>query len=306
MIEYILLIIGGLLLFLYGIQIISINLTKISGSFIKKLFSYATKNDFLAIIIGILITCIFNSSSAICVFLITFLTAKLIDLRTSLFIMMGSNIGTTITSYIISLDITKFYMIFIILGCFILLIDRFKRLINYGYISFGLGIFFMGINFMSSSTTYLINSSNNVFFYIINDSIINNLLVSTIFTSIIQSSTAMIKITQQLYNLEVINLSNALIFTIGANIGTTVTGTIACIKASKEAKYLAYFNVLFNILTTIFVLLCINRYIYITELVKKCFNLSFNDTVTFFHFLFNFTGLLIISPFIKNKKITPN
>ncbi len=302
MIEYFLLIVGGLFFFLYGISLISKTLTAISSNFLKKLIHVATANDFLAVLVGILITLVIHSSSAISVILIAFISAKLINLRSSMFIMMGSNIGTTITSFIVSLDITKYYLTFVIIGCFLLLIAKSEKITNYGHLLFGLGIFFMGLNFMSNSVIYIINQNPNLFFYLITENTFLNTIISTIFTSIIQSSTAMIKITQDLYNLNLITLKTSLIFVIGANIGTTITGVIASIKTTKHSFYLALFNVIFNIITSIFILICFNRYLFIITLLKDYFNLSFNDTVTLFHFLFNFSGLALVALFIPKTK----
>lgn len=301
MIEYGLLIVGGLFLFLYGITLISNTLTTISSKSLKKLIIYATSNDYLAILIGVLITCVIHSSSAISVILIAFVSAKLINLRSSMFILMGANIGTTITTFIVSLDITKYYLIFIIIGCYLLIIAKREQLINLGNLCFGLGIFFMGLNFMSNSVSYIISNHPSMFFYLISENIYINIITSTILTSILQSSTAMLKITQDLLNLNLLSLKTALIFVVGANVGTTITGIIASFKTNKEAKILAVFNVIFNIITASFVLLSFNKYSFLISLIKDKFNLSFNDTITLFHFCFNFTGLVIISLLIPKQ-----
>lgn len=297
--EYFLLIIGGLFLFLYGINLISTTLTKITNDKFKKIIVLATSNDYLAILIGIIITCLIHSSSAISVILITFLTAKLIDLRSSMFILIGANIGTTITTFIVSLDITKYYLIFIIIGCYLLLISTKHK--NIGTILFGLGCFFMGLNFISNSVNSLINNYPNLFSYFTSENLFLNFIISTLFTSIIQSSTAMIKITQDLFNLNFISLKTALMFVIGANIGTTMTGIIASFKTNKKALFLALFNLGFNLTTALFIIICFNRYYFLIDLFKNYYQLSLNNTITLFHFMFNLTGTIIFCILIPNK-----
>lgn len=159
----------------------------------------------------------------------------------------------------------------------------------------------MGLSFMSNNILYLVSKYNSISFFVASKNIFVNLLFSTFFTSLIQSSTAAINITQQLYKDNYINLQISLIFVLGANIGTTITGLLASIKSNKEGKFLALFNLIFNLLTALFVLVFINKYIYFINLIKNIFNLSFQDTITFFHFIFNFTGFILFGLLIKEK-----
>ena len=292
MIEKFLFIIGGLFLFIYGINLLSFHLTKINKNKINFLINKAKKNNLSALVIGILITTIFQSSSAVSVILIAFITSKLLDLKSACFILMGANLGSTLTTYIISLDISKYYMFLIIIGCAFLI--KGKR-ISLGNVLFGLGMFFLGLSFVSDTICSLILSSSfNIKF---GNNIFVDFLISIFFTSIIQSSAASLKILQDFCNVSLLSNKTMLAFVMGANIGSTITGILASIKSSKEAKKLAAFNFFFNLSTALFIFVFFEFISSKTKDFINYFSFSSSNTITFLHFVFNLLGIFICSIF---------
>lgn len=305
MIEKILFIIGGLVLFIYGINLLSFNLTKINKNKINFLINIAKKNKLSSIIIGVLITTIFQSSSAVSVILIAFIASELLDLKSACFILMGANLGSTLTTFIISLDISKYYMLIIIIGCLFLIKEK---KVSLGNILFGLGIFFLGLSFVSDTICSLIlNSSFNIKF---GNNIFVDFLISVFFTSIIQSSAASLKILQDFCSFSYLSNKTMLVFVMGANIGSTLTGILASIKSSKEAKKLAAFNFCFNLSTALFIFIFFKFVSSKTEDVINYFSFSSTNTITFLHFVFNLLGILIWTAFnaifCLKKKINSN
>ena len=292
MIEKFLFIIGGLFLFIYGINLLSFHLTKINKNKINFLINKAKKNNLSALVIGILITTIFQSSSAVSVILIAFITSKLLDLKSACFILMGANLGSTLTTYIISLDISKYYMFLIIIGCAFLI--KGKR-ISLGNVLFGLGMFFLGLSFVSDTICSLILSSSfNIKF---GNNIFVDFLISIFFTSIIQSSAASLKILQDFCNVSLLSNKTMLAFVMGANIGSTITGILASIKSSKEAKKLAAFNFFFNLSTALFIFVFFEFISSKTKDFINYFSFSSSNTITFLHF---------VALFELKKKINSN
>lgn len=305
MIEKFLFIIGGLFLFIYGINLLSFHLTKINKNKINFLINKAKKNKLSALVIGILITTIFQSSSAVSVILIAFITSKLLDLKSACFILMGANLGSTLTTYIISLDISKYYMFLIIIGCAFLIKGR---RISLGNVLFGLGMFFLGLSFVSDTICSLILSSSfNIKF---GNNIFVDFLISIFFTSIIQSSAASLKILQDFCNVSLLSNKTMLAFVMGANIGSTITGILASIKSSKEAKKLAAFNFFFNLSTALFIFVFFEFISSKTKDFINYFSFSSSNTITFLHFVFNLLGIFIWSIFDAlfelKKKINSN
>jgi phosphate:Na+ symporter len=263
--------IGGLGLFFYGMVLMSNGLKQSAGQKLKKLLETLTKNRFSGTIVGTLVTCIIQSSSATTVLTIGLINAGLLTLRQSLGVILGSNIGTTITAWLVStlgissLKITDYCMPAIGLGLLLDLGGRTQKQRGIGSVILGFGLLFLGLEFISDSFGPkgfdVANSQavQNALIWV-GDKAILAMLAGMIFTMIIQSSSAFIAILQILalngafgsdWNLV---LHVGIPFILGSNIGTTITAQLAALNVSREAKRAAMAHTIFNVLGMLYFL----------------------------------------------------
>jgi phosphate:Na+ symporter len=263
--------IGGLGLFFYGMVLMSNGLKQSAGHKLKKLLETLTKNRFSGTLVGTLVTCIIQSSSATTVLTIGLINAGLLTLRQSLGVILGSNIGTTITAWIVStlgissLNITEYCMPAIGVGLLLNLGGRTQKQKGIGSVILGFGLLFLGLEFISDSfgpKGFDVAASQSVQNSLIwvGDKPILAMLAGMIFTMIIQSSSAFIAILQILafngafgsdWN---VVLRIGIPFILGSNIGTTITAQLAAINVSREAKRAAMAHTIFNVLGTLYFL----------------------------------------------------
>jgi phosphate:Na+ symporter len=263
--------IGGLGLFFFGMVLMSDGLKQTAGQKLKKLLETLTKNRFSGTIVGTLVTCIIQSSSATTVLTIGLINAGLLTLRQSLGVILGSNIGTTITAWIVStlgissLNITNYCMPAIGLGILLHLSCRTQKQKGIGNIILGFGLLFLGIEFMSDAfgpNGFDIAKSmavQNALIWVGENAILA-MLAGMLVTMVIQSSSAFIAILQILAfngafgNDWNISLRVGIPFILGSNIGTTITAQLAAIHASRESKRAAMAHTIFNVIGTLYVL----------------------------------------------------
>ncbi len=289
----------GFILFLLGLEGSKKSLEKIAGLKIEKYIKDLTTNFGLSILIGIIITSILQSSSAVSIIVIGLIEAKLLGLRSAIGIIMGANIGTTITIQIISLPILSFYPYLILIGIFFMItgfILRKKIFLFPGITIFSFGIIFTGLHLMSSS--FLRPEINKLFSKLLKISgknIFSGILMGTIVTSIIQSSSAVTGIIVTLAHNNLVSLPMAITISLGSNIGTCITAFIASINASKISKSLATGHFLFNFIGVIILLPFLNIFTHFiisisTNPVQQIANA---------HTIFNVFNVLFFLPFIK-------
>lgn len=249
---------GGLALFLYGMTMMSEGLEEGAGKRLESILETLTNHKLKAIFIGIIVTCLIQSSSAMTVMLIGFINAKLIDLKRAIWVIMGANIGTTITGQIIALKIGVLAPLFAIIGV-ILIVFVSSRFFNHiGKIIGGLGILFMGLEFMSISMQPLGNSQIFLKFMSRLSHPLLAIIAGAIFTAIIQSSSAAIGILQTLAMQGLLELTSGAYMIFGLNIGTCITAFLASLSGCQNAKRLTYFHMIFNTIgTLIFTVLCL-------------------------------------------------
>ncbi len=253
----------------------------------------------MGVLAGIIVTILFQSSSATTVITVGLVSAGFLTLRQSIGIIMGANIGTTVTAFIIGIDVGEYSLPIIAAGAILLFFFKNKKLHNIGQVVFGFGALFYGLELMSGGMKPLrsleafqeltINMSNNP---------ILGVVVGTLFTVIVQSSSATIGILQELYTENLVTLDAALPVLFGDNIGTTITAVLAAIGTSIAARRAAATHVLFNIVgTTLFVILLVPFQLFIEYLTLQL-DLGPKMTIAFAHGTFNFTNTLIQLPFI--------
>ena len=249
---------GGLALFLFGMKMMSDGLEQAAGDKMKKVLEKLTTNRFLGVAVGAGITAVIQSSSATTVMVVGFVNSGLMTLRQAIWVIMGANVGTTITGQLIALDIGVIAPLFAITGVVFIIFLKSKKLHHLGYIIGGLGVLFIGMTMMSESMSGLRDSK------VFTDAVTNlsnpllGILAGAVFTAIIQSSSASVGIMQALAISGTISLSSAVYVLFGQNIGTCITAVLASIGTSRNARRTTVIHLMFNIIgTSVFTLICV-------------------------------------------------
>ena len=245
---------GGLALFLYGMQMMSTNLEAAAGSRMKQILERLTANRFLGVLVGAGITAIIQSSSATTVMVVGFVNSQLMTLKQAVWIIMGANIGTTITGQLIALDIGAIAPLIAFVGVALILFVKKKKIQFAGGIVAGLGILFLGMGMMSAAMIPLRNSEGFVRLMTKFSNPLLGILAGAGFTAIIQSSSASVGILQALAVSGLIGIDSAVFVLFGQNIGTCITALISSVGASKNAKRTAMIHLFFNIIGSVFFL----------------------------------------------------
>ena len=247
---------GGLALFIYGMNLMSDGLQKAAGEKMKNILSLLTRNVFIGVLAGAATTAVLQSSSATTVMVIGFVTAGLMNLKQAISIIIGANIGTTITAQLVAFQIGDYAWIFVISG-FIMyfFLNKNEKVMDIGQTIFSFGVLFVGLNIMGDAMEPL--SKTQLFADImlkVSDSPALGVVVGALLTAIIQSSSASIAVLQNLASTagpdgvtSIVGLVGAIPILFGTNIGTTVTALLASIGGSVNAKRTAIAHTLFNV-----------------------------------------------------------
>jgi len=308
---------GGLGLFLYGMKIMSEALQKATGEGLRNILWKVTRNRFLGVLTGLGITSIIQSSSATTVMLVSFVNAGLIDLTQSVGIILGANIGTTVTGWIVALlgfkvKITGFALPAIAIGFFMRFLKS-EKFEDWGEVILGFGVLFLGLDIMNSAVKDLRESASVMSFMaaIHASSIPSTILVvgiGTAVTMIVQSSSATVAMTMALAVNGLIDFTTCCALILGENIGTTITAYLASFGASTAAKRAARVHMLFNIFGVAWVLMIFHWAFvpfidwlvpgnpFSAEAAERSSVIA--DHMAAFHTAFNVTNALIFLPFV--------
>lgn len=300
--------VGGLGMFIYGMNTMADGLNKAAGEKTKKLFKWLTNNRFLAVIVGALITAIIQSSSATTVLVVGFVNAGIMDLTQAVGVIMGANIGTTITAWLVSMSELggllkpEFYApLFVGFGAFMLMFAKKEGKKDVGEIIIGFGFLFIGLSLMSGAITpYREAPVFSKAFSVLGQNPILGILTGAVVTAIIQSSSASVGILQTLAINGVVNWNSAIFITLGQNIGTCITAMLSGIGANRTAKRAAVIHLLFNTIgaiifgTIMFVLFRFN-----TQWAGSTIS---SVQISIFHTIFNVTNTILLFPF-ANKLV---
>ena len=291
----ILMLIGGLALFLLGMDSMGKGLETACGNKMKSILKKLTSNRFVGVLVGMGITAIIQSSSATTVMVVGFANAGMMSLTQAIWVIMGANIGTTVTGLLIALDVGVIAPFFAIIGVIMMLFIK-KPLVNeIGKIFAGFGILFIGMDMMS---TAMVPLRENEFFVGLMTQLSNPLLgilVGMVFTAIIQSSSASVGILQALALSGSIGLNSAVYILFGMNIGTCVTALLASISTNRNAKRTTLIHFMFNVIgTAMFTIICL-----VTPLVSFMEGLTNSPSLQIanMHTLFNISTTLVLLPF---------
>ena len=295
-VELILGLLGGLALFLYGMQMMSSNLEAVAGNRMKQILERLTANRFLGVLVGAGITAIIQSSSATTVMVVGFVNSGLMTLNQAIWIIMGANIGTTITGQLIALDIGALAPLIAFVGVVPIVFFKNKKAQHIGGIIAGIGVLFIGMGMMSDSMMPLRESEVFVQFMTQFSNPFLGILAGAVFTAIIQSSSASVGILQALAKSGVVTLDSAVYVLFGQNIGTCITAVLACIRTGRNAKRTTIIHLSFNVIGTIvFVTIC--SFLPFTKWMTE---LAPGDPVAQIanvHTIFNITTTILLLPF---------
>ncbi|MGL5675903.1 MAG: Na/Pi cotransporter family protein [Cellulosilyticaceae bacterium] len=292
----ILMLFGGLGLFLYGMKMMSTGLEVAAGNKLKTILEKLTSNRILGVVVGAVITAIIQSSSATTVMVVGFVNSGLMSLSRAVWIIMGANIGTTITGQLIALDVGALAPIFAFIGVVMVVFFKNKKTNCIGEIIAGLGILFLGMNLMSDAMSPLRDSETFAHLMTSFQNPLLGILAGALFTAVIQSSSASIGILQALASSGVIGLGSAVYVLFGQNIGTCITALLASIGTNKNAKRTTLIHFMFNIIgTLIFVPLCMLTPL--TDWIITTAPTNVASQIANMHTLFNIVTTLILLPF---------
>jgi phosphate:Na+ symporter len=298
--------IGGLGMFLYGMNIMADGMQKTAGSKMSQFLGMVTNNRFMAVLLGALITAIIQSSGATTVMVVGFVSAGVLNLSQAVGVIMGANIGTTITAWIVSMNQlgdafevfqpSFFAPLLIGLGAMLILFGKKQRVKTIGEILVGLGLLFIGLDFMSGAIapyTELPVFANA--FRILGHNPLLGMIIGAVVTALLQSSSASVGILQTLAMNGVVTTNAAIFITLGQNIGSCVTALISSIGGSRTAKRAAVIHLSFNVLGAVmFGAAAIVLFMVYPALAAHSIT---SVQISIFHTIFNLTNTMILFPF---------
>ena len=289
---------GGLALFLYGMHMMSDGLEAVAGERMKQILEKLTSSTFKGVLVGTLITAIIQSSSATTVMLVGFVNSGLMALENTVGVIMGANIGTTMTGILMSIGISDVAPLIAIAGVCLIMFSKEEKKNNLGIVIAGLGILFLGMNMMSDAMRGM---RDNQMFINLMTSLRNpilGVLVGTVFTALIQSSSASIGILQALAMAGLVTLDNGIYVMFGFAIGTCVTAVLASIGANANAKRVTIIHLAFNVIgTVVFVILC--QFIPYVQFFQNMFPTSPEAQIANAFLVFKVVTTVMLVPFTK-------
>ena len=295
--------IGGLGMFLYGMDIMASGLQKTAGNKMRDLLGYLTNNRILGVLVGALVTAIIQSSSATTVMVVGFVNAGIMNLTQAAGVIMGANVGTTITAWLVSANEwagalkPDFFAPFILgIGAFIITFSNKQKLTQKAEIAVGFGILFIGLSSMSSSIS--VYQDSPIFykaFQVLGSNPILGILVGAVVTAIIQSSSASVGILQTLAMRGIVNWRSAIFITLGQNIGTCITAILSSAGANKTAKRAAVIHLSFNVLgAAIYGVIMTIFFGIFPDLAMQHIS---STQISIFHSIFNVSVTILLFPF---------
>jgi len=306
--------IGGLGVFILGMKYLSDSLQMLSGGMIRKAISSVTTNRFLAVMVGLLVTCFVQSSSITTVMVVGLANAGLMQLTQAIGVVLGANIGTTITGWILAVKIGKYGLLLIALGVFPMLFSKNDRVSASAKVLVALGLIFFGLEIMSGAFKPLRHDEGFMNLMVTLDaqsllSILGCVAIGCGMTMIIQSSSAMLGITIALALTGAIQLPTAIALVMGENIGTTITAQFAAIGGSVAARRAAMAHSVFNVLGVVIIISIFSLYVRLIEnfvpglssFVDEAGNRPYIAAhIAMAHTFFNVTATLVMLPFLNH------
>jgi phosphate:Na+ symporter len=301
-------ILGGLALFLYGIRMLSAGMEKLTGEQIQKWLERMTRGRLRSALFGTIATALIHSSGLLMVTMIGLVNANLMTVQQTIGVIIGQEVGTTLTAQIVAFKIGNFNMIFVVLGVIFFEFSQNRDWKKYGEISFGIGIVFLGMTLMSGALKELVEVPwVGASLAAMGQYPMAGVLAGLIMTSIVQSSTAVTSVTVAMGMSQVITLDGAVGIILGANIGSCVTGFIASLGLSRAARQASMAQIFINVCGVLLFLPIIAPY---ADLISRTSS-DLPRQIANAHTIFNVTVSMIMFPFVKQiawvaeKLVTP-
>ncbi len=263
---------GGLGLFLLGMKFMSEGMQKVAGERLRKILHFLTSNRFVGVLVGLIVTAIIQSSSATTVMVVGFVNAELINVTQAIGVILGANIGTTVTGWIVTLKVVSYALPLIGTGVMMRFVGPSDRWRYIGEVVFGFGMLFLGMNIMSQGFAPLRTDPGFVSLFHQVDgahytSVLAGVLIGTFTTLIIQSSSATTGITIALASQGMLTFQGSIALVLGCNIGTTITAILASIGANHNAKRAALAHTLFNVLGVLLTLAVFYPFVHLVDVL---------------------------------------
>ncbi len=292
---------GGLGLFLFGIRTMGDGLENAAGAKLKRMLEVLTGNRFLAVLVGFVVTAIIQSSTATTVMVVGFVNAGMMSLAQAVGVIMGANIGTTVTSLLIALNFSSVAAAAVLVGVILMLASKKTVVKNLGAIFAGFGLLFLGIDMMSDSMAPLRESAGFMNFIVtVSESPLRPLfgiILGIVMTAVLQSSSASVGVLQTLAMQGLVPLKFSVFVLFGQNIGTCLTALFSTVGAKKNSKRAAVIHLLFNLIGTgIFIIIAL-----LTPYVEWIEKLSPDPMaqIAISHIVFNIVSTVVMFPFAK-------
>ncbi|WP_050319817.1 Na/Pi cotransporter family protein [Streptococcus equi] len=290
----------GLGLFLFSIKYMGDDLQQAAGDKLRYYIDKYTSNPFFGILVGIAMSALIQSSSGVTVITVGLVSAGLLTLQQAIGIVMGANIGTTVTSFLIGFKLGDYALPMIFIGAACLFFTSNKKLNNLGRIIFGVGGIFFSLNLMGDAMDPLKSvSAFQHYLATLGDKPFQGVFIGTALTMLIQSSAAIIGILQGLFSGGLLTLQGAIPILLGSNIGTCITAVLAAIGSNIAAKRVAAAHILFNVIGTVIFMILLMPFTSFMLWLQSVLALSPEMTIAFSHGTFNITNTLLLLPFIN-------
>jgi phosphate:Na+ symporter len=300
MLEIILMVLGGLGLFLFAVNSLSDTLKALLGDQAKKWLGYFTKNVFTSILTGIVITTLLDSSSAVIIMTIVLVNAGALSFRQSMGIVMGANIGTTFSSQLIALDIGQYSPIPIFLGLVFGFFSKSEKITDSAKVVLYFGILFFGLYTMERAVEPLRDNPNFLSWMSKLENPWRGTAVGALVTLVIQSSSATVGMVITLAKKGFLNLGGGIAVMLGSELGTCSDTLLATIRSDRQAVKTGIFHLLFNIVSIAIGLLIFPFYIEFIDFISKA--ASIEQKIANAHMLFNTAGVLLFIPFVPLRE----
>ncbi|MDE6241973.1 MAG: Na/Pi cotransporter family protein [Anaeroplasmataceae bacterium] len=299
-------VLGGLGLFLYGINQMGDSLKTIAGDKLKTIIEKTTNTPIKGILVGTLVTAVIQSSSGTTALTVGLVRAGLMTFPQAIGVILGANIGATITSFFIGMNIESYSLIFVGVGALMIFFIKNEKGSEIGKVIFGFGMLFFGLKTMGDALDTILMAYEEEatrLFKFISDRPILGLLIGTALTALVQSSSAIIGILQTLYQQGFIVVFGAIPIMLGCNIGTTITACIAGIGGGVQAKRTAFVHVMFNVIGAVLFLALLWPFSKLMEIIESSMLSGLGPhpkmTIAIAHLLFNFVTTFIMFFLIK-------
>lgn len=297
--EIILSMAGGLGLFLFGMRVMSESIEKVAGAKLRQILEQLTTNRFKGILVGAIFTAIIQSSSACTVMVVSFVNSGLMTLYQAAGVIFGANIGTTVTSLLVSFKLEKVAPVILLAGVIIVMFCKKQKLTKFGEVIVGFGILFMGLSTMSGAMSGMKDSQAVLDMFASLQTPIFAVLLGTVLTAVIQSSSVTVSIMVLMANQGLLGLDMCMFIILGCNIGACTSSLLASLAGKKDAKRAASIHLIFNVIGTVIVYILFR--INVNQAVEILSGIAHQDAgrvVAYAHIAIKMFQVIIMSPFI--------